>query len=147
MFVLLILPFIYLLLRWYYYYGEGTTEALLWKISKPHSAEFSENYHKFRELVENMGHRLLVVCMAVVVWGWQGLLIWLGSELSGICIYELKFRHIKYDGDWKYQKDGYYRIPVFGKIVKIRYPSAAAMIFIGMFGFIIFAVTVRIMNF
>jgi|GEM_PF-3540478 len=143
---LIILPFLYLFLRWYYYYGEGTTEASLWKISKPHTPEFSENYHKFRELVENMGHRLLVAIMTVVVWGWKGLLIWLGCELSGLCIYELKFRHIKYDGDWKHQKDGYYRIPIFGKIIEIRYPSAAAMIFTGMFGLIVFAITVRIMN-
>lgn len=146
MIILIILPFFYLFMRWLYYYGEGTTEAMLWKISMPHSHKFSAKYHQFRELVENMGHRLLVLCLAIVVWGWKGLLIWLGSELSGLCIYELKFRHIKYDGDWKHQKDGYYRIPIFGKIIKIRYPSAAAMIFIGLFGFIIFTVAVRIMN-
>lgn len=146
MFILLILPFIYLFLRWYYYYGEGTTEAMLWKISKPHTHEFSALYHKIREYVENMGTRILVAVMAVVVWGWLGLLIWLGSELSGLCIYELKFRHIKYDGDWHHRKDGTYKIPFFGKIIKIRYPAASTMIFIGLFGLIIFAITVQTMN-
>jgi len=145
MFIYIILPFLYLLLRWYYYYGEGTTEAMLWKISMPHSHEFSATYHKFREYVENMGHRLLLVAFAFVTWSWLGLVLWLGAELSGICWYELRFRHIKY-GDWKYVKDGTYKITFFGKIIEIRYPTAGMMVFIGLIGFIIFAVAVRIMN-
>lgn len=144
-FVFVIFPFIYLFLRWLYYYGEGTTESMLWKISKAHTAEFSATYHQFREYVENMGHRVLVLIFTFIIFRWIGLLLWLGAELSGLCLYELRFRHIKY-GDWKHVKDDTYKILLFGKIIHIRYPSGTAMAFIGLVGVILFLISTKLLN-
>lgn len=123
------LLFVYLLCRVYYYFGEGATESILWKQAKSHT--IAPIYHAWRELVENMGARIMLLIFCILYWKSWGIGIFLFAELVGLMVYELKYRHVKY-GNAFHHKDGEYKmkIPFIGTF-RMKYPDGEFLVFIG----------------
>ena len=116
------------LLRLLYGLGEGTTEGFTWRWVNQTEKD-PPTYHFWREIVENMGRRLELLILYVIVFSWIGAAYFLVIEIAGLSIYELRIRYIIYD-DWRYHKTGTYDLKILGHEFHLGYPKSTTMVLI-----------------